>query len=101
MYMSHSQPEYAHPPLETKRRVCRDEREREWSWPNYAATEKVPSSRSTSMILVHHRATPVCSVARARTISTTPFMTVLRSTFSEPHHGRPHGVPLGEPSGND
>ncbi|GFS19239.1 hypothetical protein ElyMa_003283700 [Elysia marginata] len=39
-------------------------REREWSWPNYAATEKVPSSRSTSMILVHHRATPVCSVAK-------------------------------------
>ncbi|GFS12845.1 RNA-directed DNA polymerase from mobile element jockey [Elysia marginata] len=56
-------------------------RERVWSWPNYAATEKVPSSRSTSMILVHHRATPVCSVAKARTISTTPFMTVLRSTF--------------------
>ncbi|GFR66861.1 hypothetical protein ElyMa_000238300 [Elysia marginata] len=28
MYMSHSQPKYAHPPLETKRRVCRDERER-------------------------------------------------------------------------
>ncbi|GFS16183.1 hypothetical protein ElyMa_001466300 [Elysia marginata] len=79
MYMSHSKPEYAHPALETKRRVCRDERE--WAWPNYAATEKVPSSRSTSMILVHHRATPVCSVAKARTISTTPFMTVLRSTF--------------------
>ncbi|GFS21465.1 hypothetical protein ElyMa_006925600 [Elysia marginata] len=33
------------------------------------------------MILVHHRATPVCNVAKARTISTTPFMTVLRSTF--------------------
>ncbi|GFR81592.1 reverse transcriptase (RNA-dependent DNA polymerase) [Elysia marginata] len=74
-----SQREYAHPPLETKRRVCRDERE--WPWPNYAATEKVPSSRSSSMILVHYRAMPVCRLAKARTISTTPFMTVLRSTF--------------------
>ncbi|GFR65805.1 hypothetical protein ElyMa_005540500 [Elysia marginata] len=26
-------------------------------------------------------ATPICSVAKARTISTMPFMTVLRSTF--------------------
>ncbi|GFS00261.1 hypothetical protein ElyMa_002810100 [Elysia marginata] len=54
---------------------------REWSWPNYAATEKVLSSRRISIILVHHRAVPVCSVAKARTISTKPFMTVLRSTF--------------------
>ncbi|GFS17579.1 Gag-Pol polyprotein [Elysia marginata] len=52
-------------------------------------------------ILVHHCATPVCSVAKAQMISTTPFMTVLRSTFSEPHPGRPHGVPLGEPGRDD